>query len=153
MGKWGAFMLQNLVTMVKRSRAKGSPLYKGEAKGQRSNYKPVGTAPTLDLKKSDPRAPSSFLKASLATFHSGRSSSVRTRMVSTIRYMMLSRTLQEEREAGWPQRGGGRVHARTHARTHAVTSCCFTAEQHPNAHLKLRVNVAGGGRPVWRGCD
>lgn len=35
MGKWGAFMLQNLVTMVKRSRAKGSPLYKGDAKGER----------------------------------------------------------------------------------------------------------------------
>lgn len=30
MGKCGAFMLQNLVTMVKRSRAKGSPLYSGE---------------------------------------------------------------------------------------------------------------------------
>lgn len=30
MGKCGAFMLQNLVTMVKRSRAKGSPLYRGE---------------------------------------------------------------------------------------------------------------------------
>lgn len=26
MGKWGAFMLQNLVTMVKRSRVNGSPL-------------------------------------------------------------------------------------------------------------------------------
>lgn len=26
MGKWGAFILQNLVTMVKRRRAKGSPL-------------------------------------------------------------------------------------------------------------------------------
>lgn len=37
MGKWGAFMLQNLVTMVKRSRAKGSPLYRGDAEGQRSN--------------------------------------------------------------------------------------------------------------------
>lgn len=33
MGKWGAFMLQNLVTMVKRSRAKGSPLYRGDAGG------------------------------------------------------------------------------------------------------------------------
>lgn len=33
MGKCGAFMLQNLVTMVKRSRAKGSPLYRGEPKG------------------------------------------------------------------------------------------------------------------------
>lgn len=30
MGKCGAFMLQNLVTMVKRRRAKGSPLYRGE---------------------------------------------------------------------------------------------------------------------------
>lgn len=30
MGKCGAFMLQNLVTMVNRSRAKGSPLYRGE---------------------------------------------------------------------------------------------------------------------------
>lgn len=37
MGKWGAFMLQNLVTMVKRSRAKGSPLYRGDAEGQRSD--------------------------------------------------------------------------------------------------------------------
>lgn len=33
MGKCGAFMLQNLVTMVKRSRAKGSPLYRGEPEG------------------------------------------------------------------------------------------------------------------------
>ena len=30
MGKCGAFMLQNLVTMVKRSRAKGSPLHIGD---------------------------------------------------------------------------------------------------------------------------
>lgn len=44
------------------------------------------------------RAPSSFLNASLAAFRSGPSSSVRTRMVSTIRYMMLSNTLQQERE-------------------------------------------------------
>lgn len=35
MGKCGAFMLQNLVTMVKRSRVKGSPLYKGEPEGSR----------------------------------------------------------------------------------------------------------------------
>lgn len=33
MGKCGAFMLQNLVTMVKRRRAKGSPLYRGEPEG------------------------------------------------------------------------------------------------------------------------
>lgn len=33
MGKCGAFMLQNLVTMVKRSRAKGSPLYRGDPAG------------------------------------------------------------------------------------------------------------------------
>lgn len=39
MGKWGAFMLQNLVTMVKRSRAKGSPLYRGEAEGQKGHVK------------------------------------------------------------------------------------------------------------------
>lgn len=44
-------------------------------------------------------APSSFLNASLAAFHSGPSSSVRTRMVSTIRYMMLSNTLQQQRES------------------------------------------------------
>ena len=36
MGKCGAFMLQNLVTMVKRSRANGSPLYRGEPEGQGS---------------------------------------------------------------------------------------------------------------------
>ncbi|TNN71925.1 hypothetical protein EYF80_017932 [Liparis tanakae] len=35
MGKCGAFMLQNLVTMVKRSRAKGSPLFKGEPEGSK----------------------------------------------------------------------------------------------------------------------
>ena len=35
MGKCGAFMLQNLVTMVKRSRAKGSPLYRGEPEGSK----------------------------------------------------------------------------------------------------------------------
>lgn len=34
MGKCGAFMLQNLVTMVKRRRAKGSPLYRGEPSGE-----------------------------------------------------------------------------------------------------------------------
>lgn len=44
-------------------------------------------------------APSSFLNASLAAFHSGPSSSVRTRMVSTIRYMMLSNTLQQQRKS------------------------------------------------------
>lgn len=100
MGKWGAFMLQNLVTMVKRSRAKGSPLYKGDAKGQRSNYA-IGCRHANVRHQRDGRrhAPSSLLNASLAAFHSGRSSSVRTRTVSTIRYMMLSKTLQEEQES------------------------------------------------------
>lgn len=39
MGKCGAFMLQNLVTMVKRSRAKGSPLYKGEPEGSKVDFR------------------------------------------------------------------------------------------------------------------
>ena len=44
MGKCGAFMLQNLVTMVKRSRAKGSPLYKGEPEGSKVDFR-------LDIRK------------------------------------------------------------------------------------------------------
>lgn len=42
MGKCGAFMLQNLVTMVKRSRAKGSPLYRGEPEGSEVKDSIVG---------------------------------------------------------------------------------------------------------------
>lgn len=38
MGKCGAFMLQNLVTIVKRSRAKGSPLYRGEPRKSMSIF-------------------------------------------------------------------------------------------------------------------
>lgn len=100
MGKWGAFMLQNLVTMVKRSRAKGSPLYKGDAEGQRSNYGTGSYHAELGHRREGRQhAPSSFLNASLAAFHSGLSSSVPTRMFSTIRYMMLSKTLQGEQES------------------------------------------------------
>lgn len=43
MGKCGAFMLQNLVTMVKRRRAKGSPLYSGEPL-ERRDKKPLAPA-------------------------------------------------------------------------------------------------------------
>lgn len=115
MGKCGAFMLQNLVTMVKRSRAKGSPLYRGEPEGWKviSDYicehikapacvfrilNDVHEAVLLDLSalyKNMARKvrPSSFLKASRAVLHSGLSSSVWTLMVSTIRYMILSSTL------------------------------------------------------------
>lgn len=50
MGKCGAFMLQNLVTMVKRRRAKGSPLYRGEpSKEQDRKFWVLGLDLGLDL--------------------------------------------------------------------------------------------------------
>lgn len=85
MGKCGAFMLQNLVTIVKRSRAKGSPLYRGEPRKLKVNIN-IYLGIWIKKKKSEDTAscncdilndpPSSFLKVSLATVHSGLSSSV-----------------------------------------------------------------------------
>lgn len=116
MGKCGAFMLQNLVTMVKRSRAKGSPLYRGEPERWKMfsdricEYTKTPTCAFRILNDVHEAVllflsvlyknmvckvrPSSFLKASRAVLHSGLSSSVWSLMVSTIRYMMLSSTLQ-----------------------------------------------------------
>lgn len=49
MGKCGAFILQNLVTMVKRSNAKGSPLYRGAPEGVKGQRQQLYTAAIINM--------------------------------------------------------------------------------------------------------
>lgn len=103
MGKCGAWPLQNLVTMVKSSRAKGSsvctgkPGERGAGAGQGWVRDGAGMGHPHASPKEGHRelwgSLSSILKVSLQVCHSGGSVSCSTRMFSTIRYMTLSRTL------------------------------------------------------------
>lgn len=105
MGKWGAWPLQNLVTIVKSRRANGSSGRTGNPGRERDRERgfraPSPSSPHGAGAAKGPRrclddpwgSPSSILKVSRQVFHSGGSDSCSTRMFSTIRYMTLSSTL------------------------------------------------------------
>lgn len=120
MGKCGAWPLQNLVTIVKSRRAKGSSVCTGEPGGKKDQQQVQSRFPVPEVSLTDQHdegtssahnglcvSPSSVLKVSRQVFHSGGSSSCSTRMFSTIRYMTLSSTLpgQHGKRVTLPVRG------------------------------------------------